>query len=63
MLRRINCLNPKVSFAEWRPADQKVYISDISKARALLKLEPKTSVEDGIRRLTEWISENIGLFG
>ena len=56
-------MNPKVSFAEWRPADEKVYISDISKARALLKLEPKTSVEDGIRRLTEWISENIGLFG
>jgi len=59
MLKRMTSLNPRVSFAGWRPADQKVYVSDISKARVLLKWEPKTSVENGIRRLIKWISENV----
>jgi CDP-paratose 2-epimerase len=62
MFKRMSGANPKVSFAEWRPADQKVYISNISKARALLGWEPKMSPEDGIRRLVSWILNNIRLF-
>jgi nucleoside-diphosphate-sugar epimerase len=61
-LKRMNDLNPKVSFAEWRPADQKVYISNINKVKDLLSWEPKTSTEDGVRRLVNWISNNKGLF-
>jgi CDP-paratose 2-epimerase len=63
VLKKMTGLSPRVSFAEWRPADQKVYVSDINKARALLRWEPKTSVEDGIRRLIKWILENMGLLG
>jgi CDP-paratose 2-epimerase len=63
ILKKMTGLSPRVSFAEWRPADQKVYVSDINKARALLRWEPKTSVEDGIRRLIKWILENMGLLG
>jgi CDP-paratose 2-epimerase len=62
MLKSMSGANPKVSFAEWRPADQKVYISNINKARALLNWEPKTSPEDGVKRLVNWVSNNIKLF-
>jgi CDP-paratose 2-epimerase len=62
MLKRMSGMNPKISFAEWRPADQKVYISNINKAKVLLNWEPKTTPENGIRRLVNWILNNIGLF-
>jgi len=62
MLKRMSGMNPKISFAEWRPADQKVYISNINKAKILLNWEPKTTPENGIRRLVNWILNNIGLF-
>jgi len=62
ILKRMSGLNPKISFAEWRPADQKVYISNINKAKTLLNWEVKKSPEDGVRRLVNWISNNIGLF-
>ena len=62
MLKRMSGINPKVSFAGWRPADQKVYISNINKARALLNWEPKISPEDGVKRLVNWVSNNIELF-
>jgi len=62
MLKSMSGANPKVSFAEWRPADQKVYISNINKARVLLNWEPKTSPEDGVKRLVNWVSNNIKLF-
>jgi CDP-paratose 2-epimerase len=62
MLKWMSSMNPKISFAGWRPADQKVYISNINKAKTLLNWEPKTSSEDGVGRLVNWISNNIGLF-
>jgi CDP-paratose 2-epimerase len=62
MLKRMGSANPKVSFAEWRPADQKVYISNISKVKTSLSWEPKTSPENGVKRLVNWVSNNIELF-
>jgi hypothetical protein len=62
MLKKMSGMNPKISFTEWRPADQKVYISNINKAKILLNWEPKTTPENGIRRLVNWISNNIRLF-
>lgn len=53
----------KVSFAEWRLADQKVYVSNILKAEDLLKWEPRISPMEGVKRLVKWISESIALFG
>jgi CDP-paratose 2-epimerase len=62
MLKGMSGVNPKILFAGWRPADQKVYISNINKAKVLLNWKPKTSPENGVRRLVNWISNNIGLF-
>ena len=53
---------PKVKFADWRPSDQKVYISDTSKLEKALNWKIKTTVLQGIGKLTEWIKENKDYF-
>ncbi|MFX1326413.1 MAG: CDP-paratose 2-epimerase, partial [Promethearchaeota archaeon] len=52
--------NKKISyeFYDWRPSDQKVYISDIRKAKTSLKWEPKVSPEDGVKALLNWLRTN-----
>jgi CDP-paratose 2-epimerase len=49
-------------FKDWRPADQKVYYSDIAKAKRVLGWEPKVSPTEGIGRLMSWAKENQKLF-
>ncbi len=51
-----------VSYADWRPGDQHVYVSDIRKATRDLGWSPRVSVEEGVRRLYEWVSANQDLF-
>jgi len=52
----------KIRFAEWRKFDQKIYVSDITKAKRLLKWAPTVSCVEGVRRLADWIRENPKLF-
>ena len=47
-----------VAFADWRPGDQPVYISDVDKARIELDWKPEIDPETGIARLVEWVQEN-----
>ena len=51
-----------VSYGDWRPGDQRVYISDIRKAERLLGWKPRVGVEEGIARLVEWVKANRSLF-
>lgn len=46
--------DPILSFSEWRRADQKVYISNISKIKNKLKWKPEISPEEGVSKLIEW---------
>lgn len=39
---------------DWRPGDQKVFISDISKAMKELDWRPRCSPEDGVKQLFAW---------
>jgi CDP-paratose 2-epimerase len=50
------------TFADWRPGDQKVYVSDISKAKKILGWSPKLSKAEGVSMLLEWVKDNQGLF-
>ncbi len=52
----------EVKRGDWRPGDQKVYISDIRKAEAELGWKPKAPPSDGMRRLWDWVSGNARLF-
>jgi len=49
---------PKVNFSDWRPSDQKVYITDTSKLQKELGWSIKTPVKQGIKNLVEWVKEN-----
>jgi CDP-paratose 2-epimerase len=50
------------SFADWRPSDQKVYISQVLKAKKILKWQPRTDIAEGLNRLFEWVQDNINMF-
>ena len=52
-----------VTYGDWRPGDQRIYVSDIARARADLGWEPQIGPEEGVRRLWEWVEANVGLFG
>jgi len=44
--------------SSWRPGDQKVYISDISKIKNMLNWSPKNSPQEGVEKLYNWIAKN-----
>ncbi len=52
----------EVRYAERRPGDQQVYVSDIFRASFLLGWEPKIGSEEGLMRLYGWVKENLELF-
>lgn len=52
----------KMNFDKWRPSDQKVYISDISRARKALNWSPRVNAGQGIDRLIAWVKENVSYF-
>ncbi|HJX39305.1 MAG TPA: SDR family NAD(P)-dependent oxidoreductase [Anaerolineae bacterium] len=51
-----------VSYADWRPGDQLVYVSDTSKAGRELGWSPRVPVREGIERLFRWVVDNRQLF-
>lgn len=50
------------AFEDWRPGDQKVYFSDIQKAKRDFGWQPEVGVQEGIQKLVGWVKENQGLF-
>ena len=48
----------KTKFADWRPGDQKVFVSDIRLVEKELGWKPKIGVEEGIKRLFDWVQDN-----
>jgi CDP-paratose 2-epimerase len=51
----------QVAYDDWRPGDQRVYVSDVSRAMKLLGWSPKVGVSDGVRRLFDWAHEHKSL--
>lgn len=51
-----------LNFGEWRPSDQKVYISDVSKVTKALKWHTKISVKEGVDKLIKWTRDNLHFF-
>jgi CDP-paratose 2-epimerase len=52
----------EVRSGDWRPGDQRIYVSDISKAKADLGWEPRITPVDGLTRLWHWVQANRTLF-
>ncbi len=51
-----------VNFSNWRPGDQKVFISDIRYVEKELGWKPKFGVTDGIEKLYSWVQSHKSLF-
>ncbi len=43
------------SFEDWRPGDQKVYVSNIDQARDVLHWTPSVAVNEGLEKLWSWL--------
>ncbi len=47
---------------DWRPGDQKIYVSDTQKFLQATGWQPKIDIREGLRVLNNWVKENIQLF-
>lgn len=52
----------EVGRGDWRPGDQRVFYADIRKAEGELGWRPTIGVQEGIRRLFNWVQQNRELF-
>ena len=50
------------NLADWRPGDQRVYVSNIAKAKTDFGWEPKIDSAQGLELLYEWVTANTELF-
>lgn len=62
LLEELTGKRTEIIFDKWRPSDQKVYISNISKIRKELGWRPEVDVKNGVKRLVEWVDKNKNLF-
>jgi len=62
LLRKITGVEQDIRFEPARLGDLWYFVCDIAKAKEKLKWEPKVSNEEGIKKLVDWIKENIGIF-
>jgi CDP-paratose 2-epimerase len=54
--------NIQYNFSDWRPGDQKIYISDIEKIKNDINWQPKIDVNAGLTIMLDWILENKKVF-
>jgi CDP-paratose 2-epimerase len=47
----------RVTYREWRPGDQRCYVSDIRKAMSHMGWRPETGIQEGLRNLWAWASD------
>lgn len=47
-----------VRVADWRPGDQRAYVSDVEKLRRVLGWAPEIGAAEGVSRLLQWVLED-----
>ena len=55
MIGELNGEAPEVEFSDWRPGDQRYYVSDTSSFREATGWAPRVSPGEGLERLHEWL--------
>jgi CDP-paratose 2-epimerase len=60
LVTELRGIRPRVTFEDWRVADQRWYVSDPTAFGALTGWEPRTSVREGVARLHAWLLEHHG---
>jgi CDP-paratose 2-epimerase len=54
--------NPVIHLADWRPSDQRYYVSDTRRFHEATGWAPQVGVCQGLRRLYQWLLESRGQF-
>jgi len=52
---------PDIRMKDWRPGDQRYYVSDTRKFKAATGWAPKVNVRSGVEQLYQWLLESRGL--
>jgi CDP-paratose 2-epimerase len=60
VIRELHGETPQYEFQDWRPGDQKYYVSDTSKFRRATGWLPTVSHEIGAQRLYQWLRDSRG---
>ena len=55
LIERLHGRRPQVTFEDWRPGDQRYYVSNTSKFAQATGWAPKVSFRDGVTRLYHWL--------
>ena len=58
LLEGLKMLKMDYSFGDWRPTDQKVYYSDISKLKKMIGWTPKVDIKRGLKLTEDWCYKN-----
>ncbi len=62
ILKDVTGKESEMSFSDWRPSDQKVFIADISKAEKQLGWKPLVTPKEGVAKLAAWVEQNKAIF-
>ena len=57
-IHRLHGSHPETQWSDWRPGDQRYYVSDISRFRAATGWTPKVAMPAGIEQLYHWLREH-----
>jgi CDP-paratose 2-epimerase len=57
-LKELTGKKSELKYSSWRSSDQKVYISDITKALKELNWQPKVSPTEGVQKLVQWVQDH-----
>lgn len=60
LLGRLHGRRPEVELSDWRPADQRYYVSDTRKLQGLTGWQPANDVEQGVQTLYAWLRATRG---
>jgi CDP-paratose 2-epimerase len=55
LIERLHGRRPAVTFEDWRPGDQRYYVSNIARFRGATGWNPKVAFSDGTARLYRWL--------
>ncbi len=57
IMEQLDSRRMPIRYSDWRPGDQKYYVSDHSKFTHATGWRPKVSVQEGVQRLYHWLAE------
>lgn len=58
LLEQLTGKRSPIIYRDWRPHDQKVYVSDVVHIQKVLGWQPSISLEEGLPQLVQWVEQH-----